>query len=176
MAQEVGGLGPGSWTCPLCKTRILGRRERANHMRNLYMRSDDPRRCDNNICRAVDVGGDDNVDYIPPLITLPCNLKTSLMELARRPVLGKQTPQEVIVPYLDHPPFCKNFCDIQDAWDMHVRDVCGLCTPLFWKFFLQVHTLSRSAIDSALHAVKRCFDVANSWKNFPSSFRTLQIL
>ena len=71
-------------------------------------------------------------------------------------------------------PHCKDFCKIQDAWDTYVHQVCGVCSPAFWKFFLELHTLSRSAIDSALHAAKTCFDLDKSWKHFPSSLRTLQ--
>ena len=76
-----------------------------------FLAKGDPRRCDtknntshvfgsddnnglvagNDDNNAHDAGSDDDPTYIPPLITLPCNRKTPLMELARRPVTDEQT-------------------------------------------------------------------------------------
>ena len=112
--------------------------------------------------------------YVPPLITVPCNVKTPLMELARRPVADAQIPVGPIIhAYVGQPPICKDFCEIQDAWDTYISNVSRVCNPTFWNFFLKLHTLSRAAIDSALHAAKICFNSQKTLEHFPSSLRTL---
>ena len=171
-------------------------------MKNLHRSASDPRRCDRKLARRTvaqppDVVDDVHAEVQPrvddmrtedaPLdlndihsddaptnvITAPLN---SFSVLARRPVLdeSKNVPH-CLHAYQDACPLhCRDFCEIQDEWDAHIQRVAGVCSPLFWQFFLNLHTLQTEAINSALRAAKNCFDANKTWKNFPGSIRTLR--
>ena len=162
-----------AWTCPLCRVALLGKRERATHLVNLHMRADDPARCDNVLRRQPGPDFDaPDFDAATPILT-PANYCTPLMELARRPANVTPAPPPTVYAWTEETPTgCRDFVATQDAWEKYVTDVGAICDPLFWKYFLKLHTLSRTAIDSALSAAKECFRVPLS--KFPLSLRTLR--
>ena len=61
----------------------------------------------------------------------------------------------------------------QRAWAAYTLRVYQSCSPIFWSFFLPMHTLSATAIDTALQAAQDTFLKENKPVNFPLSKRTL---
>ena len=149
---------------------------RANHMRNLWKKMDDPTRCDNVIrseaARATTV----------PLITVPVGhtLSDNNTLLARRQPCTWQVEREQrnsylieenrVVEMVDSP---RDMTALQDSWEEYLKDVAGLCSDSFWKIFLRLHTCAVQAIDAALNAVKKVYVAGPEKKQFPISRRSL---
>ena len=156
-----------TWTCPLCRAVQVGARARAQHLSNLHKRTDDPTRCDNIRPRQP------TAIQPPSLVLTPVNYTAPLPELARRPALKTSPRDHIDFTYNQQTPcFSKDFVRIQDAWEKYVADAGAVCHPVFWRFFLHLHTLSHKSIDSALRAACTCFSVPRT--KFPQTFRTLR--
>ena len=61
----------------------------------------------------------------------------------------------------------------QLRWRKYCQEVRGLCSFHFWQFFLPLHTLSRSAVDTALRCAKTTFSGSHAFTRFPTTTRTL---
>ena len=61
---------------------------------------------------------------------------------------------------------------LQFSWMRYCEKMHELCSPCFWHFFLPMHTLSRTAIDTALKSAKTTFQVGDT-SRFPSNTRAL---
>ena len=61
----------------------------------------------------------------------------------------------------------------QMRWKKYCREVRSLCSSKFWKFFLPMHTFSRSAIDTALRCARNTFSACHQFHGFPTTTRTL---
>ena len=66
----------------------------------------------------------------------------------------------------------RNFAKLQFSWMRYCEKMHELCSPCFWHFFLPMHTLSRTAIDTALKSAKTTFQVGDT-SRFPSNTRAL---
>ena len=74
------------------------------------------------------------------------------MQLARRPDENvTPTPDTGLYTWtLETPTGCRDFVVTQDVWDKYVSGVGTIFHPLFWEYFLRLHTLSHTAIDTVL--------------------------
>ena len=56
---------------------------------------------------------------------------------------------------------------VQFAWRRYCNHVKNMCEPDFWRFFLPLHQLSATAIDSALHCAHDTFGDRVHFTAFP---------
>ena len=70
---------------------------------------------------------------------------------------------------------CRDFIQVQVAWQEFKRRVKQLASTQFWHFFLRMHSLSGVAIETALTTAKNVFIPPRSpaWRQFPPSRRAL---
>ena len=145
------------WTCKLCQVVCTSAPSRSNHMRNYWKESTDPTRCDNVARTAVrTVSSTASVNV--PILNTPAS-SSSLVALARRPpnphceARSAYTITDTGVARDD----MRILTGIQNCWDRYTTAIYNSCSPAFWNLFLQMHTFSIKAIDSALQAVKKTF-------------------
>lgn len=177
-----------SWTCPLCRQPINGKFSVNNHLRNIWKKKDDPTRCDFLLRNAP--ANETTVATVPlipaAVITQPIPPRVSLVDLARRDPLNINSQRQMRQTYTIHRPLrggltvtqtdgCRDFLHIQHLWDRYRAGVRQVASRQFWKFFLPLHTLSGTAIDSALGNAKKVFLTPQTepWRQFPSSRRAL---
>ena len=64
---------------------------------------------------------------------------------------------------------------VQFAWRRFCNAVKNMCEPSFWRFFLPLHQLSASAIDSALHCAHDTFSDRVHFTAFPRFASVLMV-
>ena len=65
----------------------------------------------------------------------------------------------------------RDMSSLQLLWQQHLQNVRATCCEDFWTFFLPLHHLSRTAIDTALKSARATFQ--HDFNRFPLSTRTL---
>ena len=169
------------WRCHLCNESIASGPARACHMRNVWKTSNDPSRCDN-IAR-----NEQQVQQVPQLVPLVATAvlatvarESPLTRLARRRPMLWEEEREMRQAYIiadaggDEVLNARNMNGQQDAWDAFLFNTRSLCSDDFWHIFLNLHTCSTTAIDSALNSVKKVFvHGQESQAMFPISKRVL---
>ena len=140
-----------------------------NHLRNIWKSKDDPTRCDFHLRNApANEVADATVPLLPAdVITQPIPPRTSLADLARRDPNDNHSQRQMRSAYTIHRSprglsasdvdGCRDFLHIQDLWERYRAGVRQVASAQFWKFFLPLHTLSGTAIDSALGNAKKVF-------------------
>jgi len=176
-----------TWKCLLCGVRVDGHRQQADHMRNYGYDADDPRRCDNVIRQtipAVITNPGDNVIWqtIPAVITNPVENNSpdndvddgdfsfasdhrciKLLTRRRRaddPSASKYYKEVLVarpLPVMTMKEEPIDMTVLQVAWDQYLKDIKGLGSSSFWKFFLDLHDQPQVAIDAALQAARSTF-------------------
>ena len=162
------------WTCKLCQVVCTSAPSRSNHMRNYWKESTDPTRCDNVARTALRTVSSTASVNVPILIT-PAS-SSSLVALARRPPNPhcEARPAYTITDTGVARDDMRILTGIQDCWDRYTTAIYNSCSPAFWNLFLQMHTFSIKAIDSALQAVKKTFvHDKQDRSRFPVSRRVL---
>ena len=161
-----------SLRCHLCNGVFLNDQSRSNHSRNFWKLATDATRCDNIQIAA-------NRRTVVPLITTPASVASCdpVVSMARRLPLTWPRERQVRSRYavtVDAVAVdARDFTLTQDAWDEKLRELAKLYDIKFWKLFLAMHTLSGTAIDSALKVVKNMFTSDIDPKRFPISRRSL---
>ena len=70
----------------------------------------------------------------------------------------------------------RDFVAVQDKWDAMLVTCKERFSPVFWKFFLKLHTFSQVVVDTALRNVRRMvFFPAELQKGFPSCRRNMMV-
>ena len=181
-------MATGGWTCPGCNEHIMGQHSITRHETlfregrcTAFSVHRAPPVCNTVITDAVvmpacDFTGElvasvaDN-DYIPDT--------SELLRISRRfpsvvPWLPLVEQDRVITRQVRTVP--KNPRDvsrIQFAWRNYRVQVRNLCSDTFWRFFLPMHTLSATSVDTALHCARAAFNSHGSFVDFPLSTRCL---
>lgn len=168
-------------------------------MRNIWMVEGDSRRCDfveeahesASDATSDDESGehshesashsqtsDDESHVGVPLVSAAA-VPTPLHELARR------EPYNSAEAMLLRSAYCvsdvdvdvsgaKDFLAIQDKWEDMLQTCKLRFSPVFWKFFLKMHTYAQVVVDTALNNVREMdFFPADLRKQFPASRRNL---
>ena len=171
------------WACPLCGQTIYGKFAVNAHLRNIWLKKDDPSRCDFLLRKAP--AAVTAVPLVQPVITQPIPPRTSLGELARRDphdifalrqirqsYIIRKSPRGLLATDTDG---CRDLLHVQDLWDRYREGVKQVASEQFWQFFLPLHTLSGTAIDTALGNAKKVFlkQMGNTRGGFHSSRRAL---
>ena len=154
-----------SWTCPLCRQKIQGKFAVNNHLRNIWKQEDDTTRCD--FLLRNPPARESTVPLVEAVITQAIPPRTSLGELARRDPHDIFVLREIRKSYtIRRSPRglgttdtegCRDLLHVPDLWDRYREGVKQVASEQFWKFFLPLHTLSGTAIDSALGNAKKVF-------------------
>ena len=159
-----------SLRCHLCDGVFLNDQSRSNHSRNFWKLATDATRCDNIQIAA-------NRTRVP-MITTPARVASDpVVSMARRlpstwhreRMVRSRYAVRVDAVAVD----ARDFTLTQDAWDEKLRELANLYDIKFWKLYLAMHTLSGTAIDSALKVVKTLFASDIDPKRFPISRRSL---
>ena len=67
----------------------------------------------------------------------------------------------------------RDISHLQFQWRTYCSSVKKLCSSDFWKFFLPMMNLSRTAVDIALRAARDTFGTNDMRRGFPSNTRLL---
>ena len=174
------------WECPLCLRSIPNGAPRAQHWKNIWKNANDPTRCD-------------YVAMATPVMATPVALTASaavpllavsristpsaygLSALTRRSGTTVEDSRRCRAAYTigttPLPPGTspRDVCILQRVWERYKGDVLSQFCHAFWKFYLPLHQLSRTAQDAALKAAKSTFLQRRSvtYKKFAASKRVL---
>ena len=157
------------WECPLCLRSIPNGAPRAQHWKNIWKNANDPTRCD-------------YVAMATPVMATPVALTASaavpllavsristpssygLSALARRSGTTVEDSRRCRAAYtigttpLSPGTSPRDVCILQRVWERYKGDdVLSQFCPAFWKFYLPLHQLSRTAQDATLKAAKSTF-------------------
>ena len=166
--MERGGepVVDGQWHCLLCGVHLIGHRQRAAHMRNYGLGSNDYRRCDNVI--RIPIGpdmentNDDNVIRIPVVTNTFADDPRCAQLLTRRRRADDDGPNNYTEVDYNHPVIYAraepiDMVVIQAAWTKHLLQTKALACPSFWRFFQALQDQPQVAIDAALQAARSTF-------------------
>ena len=127
---------------------------------------------------AAEEESDDSASGGVPLITTPI-VPTPLDQLSRREPFSAARTLALRSAYCINAvdvdvSGARDYIAIQDKWDDMLRSCAQRFSPVFWQFFLKVHTFSQVAIDTALRSVRKMpFFPLELRTKFPSSKRNL---
>ena len=170
--EEADSKSNECWQCQLCGARVTGVARRSAHMRNIWLPSSDPRRCDNRIEQI-------------PVITARATAIRAPVTSAPLTLLARRKPtsaaDEMILrqsysvgPTTINTSNCVDMCRVQDLWVAYLREIRAIASDAFWNVFLSMHTCAATQVDACLQAIRREF-VSNrkEQQQFPGSRRAL---
>ena len=126
---------------------------------------------------ATDIHAQHNEDNVIRVALQPANI----FDIARRPAecrtgttgLVTRTRMQDRNDTKYSPTRLRNFIPLQKAWKHYISSVYEKCSPTFWSFFLPMHSLPASTIDTALLAARSAFNPPNALGRFPPTKRSL---
>ena len=178
-----GTMATGGWTCPGCKEYIVGQHSITRHEK-LFREG----RCtafpvhNVPIITTADVVGMP-ASEVPDAFVASVADNDFVADASELLKISRRFPSAVPwLPLVEEdrtitrrrrtfPANPRDVSRIQFSWREYRAQVRNLCSPTFWRFFLPMHALSGTSVDTALHSARAAFDSHDSFVHFPLSTR-----